>query len=250
MEALFGFSLIDALLVFARVGAVIMLLPGVGEPAVPTRIRLTFALILTAILAPPLAPSLPDAPADFGALTGLLIIEILIGLMIGAIARILFSALTIAGEIAGLETGLAFAQTTNPLASQGGQIIGVFLSLLGLTLIFASGLHHDLLRTTATSYAAFPPAGALLVGDALGWAVEAIGHAFLIAVQITAPLILAGLVFRAGLGVLSRLVPQIQVFFVAVPLQILLGFAVLMGSLSAGMLIWLDRMGRFADGLR
>jgi flagellar biosynthesis protein FliR len=247
---LFGFPLWDAAILFARIGAMLTVLPGFAEPFVPARIRLSFAVVVSVALAPALVDVLPDAPQALDAAVGLIISEVLIGLMIGIVARILFAALATAGQIVGLETGMSFAQINDPTMTQSGQIVSVFLAIMGATLIFATNLHHEFIRGFVNSYSVFAPRGELPVGDATAWVVSAVGQSFLIGVQIGAPLMLAGLVFRAGLGVLSRLAPQIQVFFVAMPLNLLGGFMIFALTLSMGMLIWLDRLQRFAFDLR
>ena len=247
---LFGFPLWHAAILFARIGAILTVLPGFSEPSVPPRIRLTFALVVATILAPALADVLPAAPKALDAAVGLIISEVLIGLMIGIIARILFASLATAGQIIGAETGLSFAQINDPTMTQAGQIIGVFLGLMGATLIFATGLHHEFIKGFVASYTVFKPGAVLPIPDATQWAVEAVGQSTLIGVQIAAPMMLVGLVFRAGLGVLSRLAPQIQVFFVSQPLSLLGGYMILALTLSVGMLILIDRMDQFALNLR
>lgn len=236
-------------LVFARCGAIIMLLPGFGEAYVPPRVRLSFAIAFAILLAPIVAPTLPKQPPALGAAVALLVGEIVIGLLLGGVSRILMSALSNAGQIVGMETGLAFAQTTDPTQGQAGQLVAVFLGLLGVTMIFATGLHHLFIGAMVGSYEAFPPATFPDVGDAAALAVKAVGDSFRLGVQMAAPLLLAGLIFRIGLGVLSRLIPQIQVFFIAMPINVLGGFIIFALGLSAGILIWLDALQRFAGAL-
>jgi len=239
---LYGVNLWAAALVFSRVGALIMVLPGFGEPAVPAQVRLGIALTLTVMFTPGLAASIPAAPADPIAAAALIGIEILVGLMIGIIARMLFAALSTAGQVIGNETGLAFAQTADPTMAGSGQIFAVFLGLMGATLIFVTDLHHLFLDGVGRSYQTFPAGEPLMLGDAADMAVTMTGESFRIGVQIAAPLILAGLIFRVGLGVLARLAPTIQVFFVTMPLSLLGGFVILALGLSSGMILWLDAL--------
>lgn len=241
---LWGYDLWSVTLAFARIGSLVMLMPGVGEAAVPGRARLGFALLLSIMLAPTVAP----APADVWGASGLVIGEIAVGITLGGVARILMTGLATAGQIFGLETGLSFAQTADPIASQNGQagqIIAVFLGLMGTTLVFATNLHHVFIRGIADSYSAFAVGKPFPVGDAADFALEAFSDAFRIGLQIAAPVVVAGFVFRLGLGVLSRLAPSIQVFFVAMPLNIMGGFIILTLGLSTGMLVWLDRLQSF-----
>ena len=242
---LWGYDLWAVTLAFARIGSLVMLMPGIGEAAVPARARLGFALLLSVMLAPQVAP----APGDVWGASGQVISEIAVGLVLGGVARILMTGLATAGQIFGLETGLSFAQTADPLqgaAGQAGQIVSVFLGLLGTTLVFATNLHHVFLRGIVESYSTFAPGKGFSVGDASDFALAAFVDAFRIGLQIAAPVVVAGFVFRLGLGVLARMAPSIQVFFVAMPLNILGGFIVLTLGLSAGMLVWLDRLQHYA----
>lgn len=247
---LYGVDVWSAAMVFARVGAMIMLLPGFGEPAVPPRIRLAFALALSIALAPALADRVaPPAASALG--MGLQVAtETLIGVLLGGAARLLVSALATAGQAIALEIGISFAQTADPTMTQSGQLVAVFLGVLGLALIFATGLHAMFLQGVAGSYEVIALGAAAPVDDAAQLALETTASSFRVGFQIAAPVIAAGLIFRVGLGVLSRLIPQIQVFFVALPLQIMGGLVVFALGLSTGMLIWLDSLERYAAWLR
>ncbi len=245
-----GIDTFAAGLLFARVGALMMLMPGFGEAIIPARIRLAFALVLALLLAPVVGERLPSAPSDLGAAASLVAGETLIGVMLGAVGRMLMSGLATAGQIVGLETGLSFAQTTDPTQGQAGLVFGIFLNLMGAALIFATNLHHAMLGAVVASYEAFRPGAFPSLADAAALGVKAMGDAFRIGLQIAAPLLLAGLVYRVGLGILSRLIPQIQVFFVTMPLNVLGGFILFAMGLSGGMLVWLDRLDRYAATLQ
>lgn len=246
---IYGVEIWSATLVFARVGAMVMLLPGVGETAAPARARLGFALMLAVLLTPGLSPHIAPPPAGAWGLAGVILGELLIGLMLGAAARMMMTALATAGQVMGLEIGLAFAQTADPTMTQSGQILSVFLGLLGIALVFATGLHHLFLRGVAGSYELFSPGAPVPVADGAALAVDTVSTSFRVAFQIAAPVIAAGLIFRVGLGALARLIPTIQVFFVVIPLQLLGGFVVIGLGLSGGMLVWLDSMQRFGEGM-
>jgi len=246
---LYGVDLWAGALLFARIGALIMLLPGLGEQAVPARARLGFAVLLTAIIAPTLAEAIPEPPDNVWAMAMMLTSEILIGLILGGAARLLMTGLATAGQVMGLETGLAFAQTADPSQTQAGQIFAVFLGLMGAALIFATNLHHLFLAGIYGSYSIFTPGQAPDAGDAAQLAIQSVATSFMVGLQIAAPVVVGGLIFRVGLGVLARLIPTIQVFFVALPLQLLGGFCVIALGLSAGMLVWLQSLRNYANSL-
>ncbi|OQW58533.1 MAG: hypothetical protein A4S17_03620 [Proteobacteria bacterium HN_bin10] len=247
---LYGVEIWATALLFARIGAMIMLLPGFGEPAVPARVRLGFALAMAIGVGPALANSVPEPAATAWGMGFQIGAEALIGVLLGAAARMLVAALATAGQIVGMEIGLSFAQTADPTMTQSGQLVSVFLGVLGVALIFATGLHHMFLRGVAGSYEVISLGAPPPVGDAAQLALEATAASFRVGFQIAIPLIVAGMIFRVGLGVLSRLIPQIQVFFVTLPLQIMGGLAVFALGLSTGMLIWLDSLERYATWLR
>lgn len=247
---LYGVEIWPVALLFARAGAMIMLLPGFGETAVPPRIRLAFALALAICIGPALAGRVPEPAGSASGMAFQVGAEVLIGVMLGGAARLLIAATATAGQIMGLEIGIAFAQTADPTASQSGQLLAVFLSILGVALIFATGLDHMFLQGVVGSYDLIMPGAPAPVGDAAQLALDAVSTSFRVGFQIAMPVIAAGLIFRVGLGVLARLIPQIQVFFVALPMQIMGGLVVIALGLSTGMLIWLDSLERYATWLR
>jgi len=247
---LYGVDIWSTALVFARVGAMIMLLPGFGEPSIPARVRLAFALALAMAIAPGLAGHIPQPASTALGMGGQIGLETLIGLIFGGAARMLMSALASAGQIAGTEIGIAFAQITDPTINQSGAIISVFLSVMGVALIFATGLDHMFLRGVAGSYDLLALGARAPVGDAAQLALDTASTSFRVGFQIAMPVLAAGMIFRVGLAVLARLIPQIQVFFVVLPLQVMGGFAVFALGLSAGMLMWLDSLQSYSTWLR
>lgn len=244
---LWGVQIWAVTLVFARTGAMIMLLPGFGEAMVPARARLALAIALAAVIAPNLAQSLPQPPQTAWGISGMVMAETMVGLLFGGAARVLASALATAGQILALDIGLAFAQMTDPTANQSGQVVGVFMGLMGIVLIFATGLDHMFLQGVAGTYQLVAPGAPPPVGDAAQLALSAVSTSFRVGFQIAAPVAVAGLIFRVGIGALSRLIPQIQVFFVVMPLQVMGGFVMLALALSTGMLVWLDSLQQYAS---
>jgi flagellar biosynthetic protein FliR len=247
---LYGVEIWATALLFARIGGMIMLLPGFGEPAVPARIRLAFALAMAIGIGPALANNVPAPAGTAWGMAFQVGAEVLIGVLLGGAARVLVSSLATAGQIVGMEMGISFAQTADPTMTQSGQLVAVFLGVLGVALIFATGLHQMFLQGIAGSYEVISLGAAPPVGDAAELALDATATSFRVGFQIAIPLVAAGMIFRVGLGVLSRLIPQIQVFFVALPLQIMGGLVVFALGLSTGMLIWLDSLERYATWLR
>jgi flagellar biosynthetic protein FliR len=240
-------------LVFARLGAAVMLVPGFGEHQVLPRLRLLFALALSLLVSPALAPALPSMPAEPLGLAALVGREILAGLLLGFAARLVLAAVHVGGSVIALQSGLSAAALFDP--SQGGQspLLAGFLTTAALALLFAADFHHLLLRAIVLSYATFPVGAGLDTADAAQLLTRLSADAVATGVRIAGPLILAGLVVNLGLGALGRLVPAFPVLVVALPLQLLLALLVLELSIPAALALfgdgfaagvgWLDRTG-------
>lgn len=230
------------LLVFARVGAMTMLFPAIGDEHVPARIRLMFALMLSFIILPQALLRLPPPPAGLPGLAALLLGEVLIGLMIGAVVRMLVSALATAGTIISMQTGLAMATMYDPAQGTQSTTVGHFMTLTALLLMFASDMHHLLIGGMVKSYAVFLPNAPMMVGDFAQLAGQTVSHAFAVGVQISTPFLVFGILFNLGIGVMARLTPQIQVFFVSQPLSMILFLALLALTMGAMLSWYLDSL--------
>ncbi len=223
------------LLTFARIGTMVMLLPGVGEQNMPPRVRLTVALVLTAVLLPAHEHAYH---VDLDALAPVLVMavqEIIIGAVLGITARLAMSALQVAGSVVAQQLGLGFVTAIDPTQHQQGLLVGNFLTVLGITLIFATNLHYLVIAALNDSYNIFRPGELPLTGDVAKHITQVIATSFRIGIQLSAPFLVFGLLFNVGLGVLSRLMPQMQVFFIGLPLSILLGLALLVLVIGAMM---------------
>ncbi|MBV8792914.1 MAG: flagellar type III secretion system protein FliR [Pseudolabrys sp.] len=223
------------LLVFGRVGTMIMLLPGVGELSVPVRVRLTIALLLTAILLPLHRNAYTIDLKELGPIILMLGQEMLVGAILGLTARLAISALQVAGSVVAQQLGLGFVTAVDPTQNQQGMLVGNFLTVLGVTLIFATDLHHLVIAGLNDSYTLFHPGEMPVTGDMAQLITRTIGTAFKVGIQLSAPFLVFGLLFNIGLGVLSRLMPQMQVFFIGLPLSIILGLLLLLLVIGAMM---------------
>jgi len=228
------------LLTFARAGAMIMLLPVIGDAGVPVRVRLAFALAVSAALVSVTARYYPTNTQQPMELVSLVVREVTAGVLVGTMARLIMSALETAGFLIAAQTGLAFAQTFDPGQGTQGAMVSTFLSLVGALLVFESGLHHLALGAIAGSYTLLPPNGLIPTADMAELAITLVAGAFALGLQLAAPFLVFGLLLYAALGVLSRLMPQLQIFFMALPLSILTGFVLLMLFIGVIMSTFLD----------
>ncbi|HEX9792210.1 MAG TPA: flagellar biosynthetic protein FliR [Kiloniellales bacterium] len=246
LQELLPAQIFAILLVFVRLGTTMLLMPGIGDPYVPPRTRLILALLIALVIAPILGNTLPAMPESAADLVVLIVGEFLIGAFFGTITRLYISALTTAGMIIAFMSSMANALTPDPSAAQQGSIAGSFLVVAAVLTIFTLDLHHAMLAAVIDSYQLFVPGQVPPVADFADMISRVVAQTFLLSFQISAPFIAVGLIFFLGLGLLGRLMPQMQVFFVAMPLQIAAGLVVLVLVLPA-ILRWF--VGAFQDSL-
>lgn len=226
-------------LTFVRLGTAIMIMPGIGDSFVSARVRLHVAAALSLMLFPLIVPFIPDPlPATTGLLV-LIIMEFLIGLFFGTLARVFITALDTAGMVISISSGLGNAQLFNPSLAAQGSLVGAFLSMTGVLVLLATNMHHLLFMGIVESYDLFPLGSIPDVGSMAELMSRAVAGSFSVGIKIAAPFIVLTVLLYTGMGVLSRLMPQVQVFILALPLQILVSIMALMMVLSAGMMFWL-----------
>ncbi len=233
------------LILFARVGAVLMLLPAFGEEAVPGQVRLLLAVGMTAALFGLLRPAVaPLADRGDALLLGTVLSELLTGLALGMLVKIFFQAAAMAGSLISLQVGLTTALVFDPSVSGQVPLLAKWMAVAAALVCFAAGLHHLWIGALVRSYDLFP---AGTVPDPADWALLAratLGKAMLLAVSLAAPFLIYGIVFNVGVGLAARLAPTLQIFFIVQPLNLLLGLALL--AATAGTMLTLFAAG-FAD---
>lgn len=217
--------------IFCRVGAAILSLPGFGESYVSTRVRLILALCLSLVLTPVLAAKMPLLPASpllmFTLMTG----EILIGLMIGVVTRLLLMVLHTAGNVIATQSSLAVAAAFDPTSANQSAILGNILGVMALAMLFALNLHHLMLAAIAQSYDVFAPGNFPSTGDMNTLVARMVGDCFRLGVMLAGPHIAYSLLFYFAGGLMSRLMPNFQIFYVMTSLQILMAVFLLLAIL-------------------
>lgn len=226
------------MLIFCRIGTVFMSMPGIGEAFVPQRIRLHFALLVSFILLPFLAPTLPTMPTDVAKIAELIAIEFVTGIFIGLMMRLVLSTLEVAGMLISMQIGLSNAMIFNPAMASQGSLTGAMMSILGIVILMESGLFDGMLKGIVQSYAVFKPGMAPMVGDMTSFMTGAITQSLNLALRLVAPFMVLGIVFQLVMGVMVKMVPQMQIFFVAAPLQILLGIMIFAVTIGGIMTYW------------
>ncbi len=212
---------------FARILAIITTEPLLGNRSVPVTVKIGFALFITLIVAPLLGP-MPNVQP--GSAAGLLILgqQVLIGLAIGFSMRIVYSAIEMAGHLAGLQMGLGFATFFDPQNSTQVAVIAQFLGLLAILLFLASNGHLMVVMALADSFNTLPISGQLFSSHAWPALVAWGGEIFRMGLLLSLPLAAAMLTANLSLGIMTRAAPQLNIFTVGFPVTIAAGFLVLL----------------------
>jgi flagellar biosynthetic protein FliR len=229
--------------VFMRIGSAMMVLPGFGELNVPAQVRLVMALTTSLVIAPVVASYYPPMPGELAPFAGILLGEFAYGMALGTLARIFMMTLNVAGNVIASESGLSFATNFDPTVGIQGALLSSFLTVLGLVLVFQADLHHLMIAGLVNGYDVLRPGVAPPWGDLAELAMRTMSKIFRLGIQMSAPFIVFNLVFNAAAGAIARLLPQIQVFFIAMPLNILAGIGLFMVTIGSIMMLFLNEFG-------
>lgn len=247
-------------LVLSRTGGVVMLMPGIGEQSMPVMVRAGCALTLTVLLLPLVAPLLMQTHLDALAplaLCGMIAVELFAGVLIGWMARLICMALPIAGQIIAVCMGISSVLQPDPDLGSGSSAPARFLNLLAPLVLLVTGAYILPIRAILGSYTIIPPGGALLLatthahwnllGDSAQGVIQLTEHSFALGLELSAPFLILSLVWQGMLGIMTRLLPTLQIYNAASPLQLLGGIALLGLTLSTMIAIW---QGQAFDVLR
>ena len=231
------------MMVFARIGTALLIMPGFASMQLYARARLSMALAISFLATPALVAQMPAMPTEPMMIFVVLGAEILTGAILGTIPMILLSAVHVAGTIISFVSGFASALTWDPVVQTQSGIVSGFLGTVGMLLIFVTDMHHVFIRAIFDSYTVFHPGVAPDIGDTTQMITRHIAQMFLIGVQMSTPFIILNFAYNVGLGIMTRLAPQIPIFFVAMPLQLVAGLAFMMITTSGIMLALMTFMG-------
>lgn len=209
----------------ARILAMIASSPILGNSQVPVRIKIGLSALLAIIIAPTLS-SMP--PISIGSMQGLLIMvqQIIIGLAMGFTINLIFSAVEMAGELAGLQMGLGFASFYDPVNADQSAIIGQWLGLIASLAFLSLNGHLYLLSALAESFQVLP-VGRMMPAQGFHGVVSWGASIFAYALQISLPILAALLITNIALGILTRAAPQLNLFAVGFPITLAIGFFLL-----------------------
>lgn len=227
-------------MVLARVGGAMSLLPGLGEAQPPAMVRVGLAVGVTALLLPALGPSIPPVPEASVQAAAMIAAELITGLWLGWLARLLVLTLPIAGQFIGYMMGISNVLQPDPILGGQSTPISSLLNVAAPLIILVSGLYALPLMALVGSYGLIPAGSMLPAADSTETAVHAVGVAFGISVRLASPFILVGIAWHVATGLLTRLVPRLQVYFIVMPAQLLGGMLLLAVLMTALLSAWED----------
>jgi flagellar biosynthesis protein FliR len=241
-------SVLATFILFCRIGACLMLMPGFSSPRVPMRVRLFVAVAITLALAPLLVDDVRASIPDDSPVGILLLIfsETVIGALIGLMGRMFFLALQFAGASIAMLVGLPNTPDTMIDESEPVAAVTSLFTLTAVILLFVTDLHWEILRALVESYAAVPVAEQLAPNFGIIKLVDSLHEAFLLALRITAPFIVYSVTVNLMFGILGKMTPQIPVYFISIPFVLAGGgiilyfaFGEMMEVFVAGFSSWL-----------
>lgn len=224
------------ILVFMRFGGLLAYMPGIGDHTVSPRLRMLLALGLCVILTPVVQPYLPAMPQAVSDNSLLLIFEFILGIFAALMARVLLAALDVAGATIASNMGIVNSFVQSIASAQQGGIASVFFTLLGTLMIFETEMHYRMISMMIDTYEIYKPGDmtviSTIIPDLSQTVLKFVQAAFVLALQLSAPIIILNLLMLFGMGMINRLMPSIQIFFILQPLQSLLGFVLLILGLG------------------
>ncbi len=228
------------LLIFCRITAIFLFAPIFSDSQIPKKVSIIFAFFCS-LLIYPVVMNLEniDIPKTALLLGYNVVLEVLIGAFIGLYLRLIIAVAHIFGYIISTTIGLSAATLLDPSQSTQGTLIGNFLTMLIIVLMFSLGVDHAFIKTLVFSYKKFSLGSFTeFYSDITTSIIQSVSTSWMLAMKASVAFMIAGIVINVSAGILAKLMPQIQAFFLVMPLQLLIGFFLLSITLSSVML-WL-----------
>lgn len=219
------------LFIFLRVSAMTLTVPVFDNRNIPVMFKIGFCFTMALVLYPivRLKPTLitPSVIQFAVGVAG----EIAIGATVGFLIRLIFAGIQLAGELAGFQMGFSIANVFDPMSSNQSPIISELMYMFAIMILLTVNAHHWILRAAAQSFTIIPPFGFHASGSLMTFLMDAVRNIFVLAIKIGSPVIASLFLISLGIGLVGRTVPQMNVFMVATPLNIIVGLLFLSFSL-------------------
>jgi len=220
------------LLIFIRVSVILFMLPFFSARIVPILVKAGFSLIITIILFPVINKHIPALPGSLWGMAQLVGGEFIVGMILGLTIQLFFEGVRMMGEFVGFQTGFAIANILDPQSGTQVSLLGNMAYLSALTLFLLLNRHHVLLKVLRESFEIVNLGSLSINRQILQQIMHASGDMFLIALKIGAPAIAVLLLTNVAFGLITKLIPQMNIMIVAFPVQIVIGLLFFAISLS------------------
>lgn len=227
MQEVISLEIYSFIFIFFRLGSAIVFMPVFRTGYISERVRLCIGLSISLVLVPFLQKDIIVPPNTFSEFMQYSFFEITYGAFLGLFMQILFYAINFFGSLASTATGFANAQFFNPSTQTQSLVIEAFVSILALTLVLILDIHHTMISAVIDSYKVFPFGSPLPLEDMSFFFSQMIADSFVVGFKLASPFIAFILIFYSCMGMFSRLMPQLNIFFLSIPLQIYFGLALL-----------------------
>lgn len=244
-------QIIGMIIVFCRVTALLGSVPLFGEIYLPGKTRLLLCVIVSHLVyttqSGMLEPMVAAAMESAGYFAMLIVAESLLGYALGFITKLMYSTIHTLGFILANQSGLSNAAIFDPMQRAEGTVLSNGLSMFAAVLMLSLNLHVLFIKGVVASYELFAVGGLnrIVADNLFEKAAQTMAKTWLLALQIAAPAIVASVVLMFGSGILSRLMPQLQIFFIIMPLQVLLGLVCFAFTISYMLVQFVAEYGDF-----
>ena len=240
---------ITGLMIFIRIGAMLTIVPFYNSNSIPTLVRLALSLILTYII----FFNVEAYPFKADDSLALLFIfgfkEVFVGVIMGFTLNLVFQGISFAGLIVGRDMGLAMSSMFDPVSGDDGNIVATILSMAAVIVFILIDGHHFVVQSLSYSFTLIPIGGFVVTESAYELIIKYSGSIFLLSVKIASPLIVAYFLIHLASGIIARVSPSFQVFFVLLPLKIGLGLFLLVLVMPLYIYLFRDLMYEYEDKL-
>lgn len=237
------------IMLFARVTALIVVAPMFGNQTIPVQLKVALGLFLAFVMYPLAAGTAPVISAELLPLVMMATKEVIVGLVLGFATGLLFAGVRFGGELISMDIGLSMASMFDPESNTQASVISEFMYLAMLMIFLLLNGHHFVLEALQLSYAAVPIGAFSVSGEVTQMLIRLAGHAFVIAVKIAAPIMVAMFLINIALSILARVMPQMNIFALAFPVKIGAGLFAIVTAVPLLVLVFKKLLTEFESNI-
>ena len=214
-------------LIMMRVAPILFMMPLLSSASLPSLLKISFTLAVSLLLLPVVKIDVRHFPSDPYLFGTFMVAELMIGFILGLSVKLIFAGVQLAGEFAGYQMGMAMASILDPQSQMDTTLIAEFYYLVGLLIFLSIDGHHWFIRALFQSFSVLSPGEVHLKPGLYLHLIHLSGKMFIIAIKLVAPVMAVMIFTQIGLGMMAKLVPQMNVFATSFPLTICLGLVFL-----------------------